>query len=442
MVDLTKKAPPNSKELEQQVLGAIVLKPAIMDEIASRLQAEDFYWQAHQLIYQAMKDLMTANQPIDLVMLSEQLESSGNLQKVGGSLYLASLTDLIAAPSGVVQWAEQLKEYSRRRVLIQKSIELQEKAFDLTANVDEFAADLHEVADTVMQDRVNVSAQRPDVLVERFLDYTERLCSEVGRGIPTPIYGLNAKIGGLRGGEITVVGARPGCGKTALALNMFHYAVKKRHPAAFISLEMTAESLFSRMVAAEKQVDAQKFRMGSFKDEDIEKIKEWADFFRNCPARIYDCPSMTPLEFRSQARKWVREFGCEVIFLDYLQLMQPDRKHPSREREIAEASRTIKETALELNIPIVINSQVNREAEKTHKVLLSHLRESGSLEQDADIVVFLPVWTKKLDVAGVDNVEMELDVAKGRSNAVGSVSVIYRRRYLRFVNPINMQEEE
>jgi len=277
---------------------------------------------------------------------------------------------------------------------------------------------------------LDTAGETPAEFLNDYFGYLEKLGETGGGAISTPWRRLNEIITGFFPGEVAIVAGRPGNGKTALALNLADHAVGNGAKVGLFSLEMGKYLLCNRLFASGANVRARGFRDGRFTDDEWNKLYAYAEYFKNLPFYIYDKPANRPTDIRTACRRWKRESGLDLIIIDYLQLVPPEhRQFRNREQELAEISRSIKETAKELNIPIVLLAQLNRDVEKrtNKKPLMSDLRESGAIEQDADIIIFIEPWT-----ASTDNVETNLIVAKGRNTGTGTVPIWYRKNYVRF----------
>lgn len=416
--------PPHNLQAEQGVLGAVFRSQDVLDSV--RLRADDFYEPRHQQVWTAMLEARQQGHACDLVTVLDRLTRSGI---DADPSYLTQLADSSALAGRAADYAELVTDCAVRRTLIQRSYEMAHAAQDLAHPLEEAAAMAQGLADAACETRFDESGQAPPQVCAGFLEYLERIQEQVGVGIQTQFEGLNRLTGGFFPGEVTILAARPGCGKTAMALNLGMYSLVQDHPIGIFSLEMPKNALLARLCAAACDVDAQAFRTGQFRGGEIEAMQGFMDKLSQRTWRVYDRTGLTVTEMRSQARRWKREMGVEMLILDYLQLIKPDRRGGSREQEVAEASRSIKEMALELDVPVLLLAQLNREAEKSAKPMLSHLRESGSVEQDADIVLFLSGMSAGV---GGDVAQVDLDVAKGRSNSCGGVKLNFLRRFLRF----------
>lgn len=409
------------------MLGAAFRDASVLWD--AHVRPEDFYVPAHRDLWEVILELDKAGTQPDLVTVMDQYQRMG---KKCDAVWLANVAESVPAASRAAHYAEMVRDCARRRVLIQSGMELSVAARDMTRPVDDVVKLAQDAADKASDPGVDEGGQTPDRVCDGFMQYVERVQEQGGGGIETQFPRLNQLIGGLFPGEINILAARPGCGKTAMALNLGLYAIVCGHGVGVVSLEMPSHSLMARMGSSSCDVDAQHFRTGQFYAGEVERLREFAGKMSKQRFRIYDRTGITPTGIRSQARRWKREMGLDLLIIDYLQLIRPDTRGGTRDQEVAEASRTIKELALELDIPVLLLAQLNREAEKTAKPMLSQLRESGAVEQDADIVMFLS-GMKTTDERDV--VEVDLDVAKGRSNSCGTCRLHFVRRFLRFETP-------
>ncbi|MGE4552787.1 MAG: replicative DNA helicase [Desulfovibrionaceae bacterium] len=437
-----RRVPPQDLEAERAVLGACMAHGASLVESARELLKPDhFYSPPHRLVYEAALALAAEGQAVDMITMSDRMRILGTLDQAGGVPFIADLCESVVSRN-IQRYAKIIIEKARRRALIDIAADLIETAFDPTADLNEFAGRAQGVVDAVLEDRVNVGDQRPSVVADEAVDHLERLASDVDSGaiVKTPFYGLNQLTGGVLPGEVVVVAGRPGTGKTAFALNWVRYACKKGWGCGVFSLEMQTRFLALRMFA-QFGVDAQRFRDGKLTKQDWMTVHEGAYWLgqQDDRLRFWDRPGLTASEFRAQVRKWRREIDLRLVMVDYLQLLRPDQRGGSREQEVAEVSRTLAETAREHGVGVLCLAQLNRDAEKSSRPLLSHLRESGAVEQDADQILFIVPW----DARGTENrVELEVDVAKGRGNRTGTTKLWFDRSRLLFVNPEYQRQGE
>lgn len=438
---MMKNVPPHSIEAEEFVIGSCLMRPAIIEEVAGLISADDFYDQRLGKIFAAIMALSRQSAPVDLVSVSETLGALGDLDAVGGPARLGSLAEAVALPVHGPNAARAVRDRAQRRAILRLAESLVLGAQDQGAELGALALGAQRKLDLALEDRSLSTSRSAGDLAMDWVASLERLQEDGGAGIRTPFHKLNGLVTGLVPGEVFVVAGRPGGGKTALALNLALHAAEQGYGVGVFSMEMQSVLLMNRLCAAGGEhavcggglVDAQRFRDGKFSRADWQAIYEFAERARELPLYFSDKPSIRPSEMRAQVRRWSR-MGVRVVAVDYLQLITPENRGGSRERELAEASRLLKNTAVECGVSLILLSQLNRESEKAKRPLLSHLRESGAIEQDADIILFIVPWkTKGMDAQG-DNVEVELDVAKGRNNTVGSFRLVYRKKYLRFEN--------
>lgn len=430
-------APPNNLDLERAVLGAVLRDSGRnVDSLLPILKTPDhFYSPVHQAIWQTMVAMHRDQTPIDIVTLNDRLMQNGRSDSCGGAVFLAELTNDIQPISHAKGWAKDLQAYARRRAIAQIGQQLIEQAYSNENDPSEFAASAQEVIDSVLEDRVSSSAQKPSEIIQEYMKYLEDLEKRGGDGIKTHLYKLNSITGGFIPGEVVILAARPSNGKTALALNFALHSISQKVPVGIFSLEMMRYLLVNRFIASTHGINSMRFRDGKFSQEDWANIYEFAQHFQGLDPwlRIWDRPSLSVSELRAQCRRWKREFGLRFAIVDYIQLVRPDKRGGSREREVAEISRIVKETAMECGITLLVLAQLNREVEgrKSKVPLLSDLRESGAIEQDADQVLFIRPWNPKTTD---DLVQVPLDIAKSRNSNTGSLDTIFRRRRLQFLN--------
>ncbi len=442
-----RKMPPHNEETERQVLGAVLLRPEIYPDLVTIIPSEEyFYLHNHQTVWKAFAAVHESGNKPDLIMTSEAIDRMG-YGKTIDALFLANLHGCVASASNAEMWAGELKRHKKKRDALYLGLRLVEEGFDPAREPEETASEAQSVLDDMLEDRVRVRDQDPSLFIHDWLDYTEKLKDFSESQVKSPFYGLNALIGGMFPGEVIVLAGRPGMGKTALALNMVEYAQKKGNTCGIFSLEMSRFALTNRfctsgqLLGKGRGMDAQKFRTGEFDEKDWEHIYEFAAVMKEQRMRVWDRSGVKPTELRAQARVWRREMkSLDLVIVDYLQLVEPEKRGASREQEVSGISRMFKKIALELEIPVLVLCQLSREAERSKKPLLSHLRESGAIEQDADGVWFL--WPKDAgkkktdeDEEEQDVAEVDLIVAKGRGNRVGTVPLYYIKKHLQFVNP-------
>jgi replicative DNA helicase len=408
-------------------------KPERLDDVLPYIVAADFYRPEHQVIFGAILSLLESQSTIDIVSLASALQSSGQIEQAGGSTYLASLLENFPLAVNAEAWARTVRDMSRRRQVMQACVELWQASANPAANVSEVTAEFSDLVDSVLANRLDTGRQTPRQIVADYREWLDAAMDEYA-GVPLPFARAQELTGGFMPGEMIVLAARPSNGKTALMLNMCIYALSAGARVGIVSLEMRSRDLMSRMAAMSLDINAQKFRNRQLTPEDRAAILGFCGRFEQLPLRMWDEPEFSPSRMRAVVKAWKRQLGgLDFLVIDYLQLLESDqaegRMSYTREQEVARISKAIKRLALREELPVMILAQLNRQAEKDAKPMLSHLRESGSLEQDADFVLFLSFWDPRTPG---DEVDIDLDIAKGRSSQTGTVPVTYFRKYLRF----------
>lgn len=421
--------PPADQEAEQSVLGAILVRPMVLDDVGDLLQPGDFYREAHGRIFQAMLDLYGKSEPVDLVTVCALLRNQGQLEGVGGNVFLAGLSEQVGYATNGIFYARIVKDKATLRRTLDISQQIAASCLAPVDNVPEFldAAEqkifevAHEQKKSEMVHLKNLS-QANYVFLE---DLHER--GVATHGLLTGFYDLDRLTAGLHPGELTILAARPGMGKTALCLNIA-WSVGQRETVGLFSLEMEKErQLTNRLVAGAGRIDGDHLRRGRMNGEEWARRSKVQAELDESLIWIDDTPGLTPLQLRAKCRRLKARSGLSLVIVDYLQLMKAPRLR-SRDEEVSHIAYALKELSKELSVPVLVACQVNREVEKRsgRKYLLSDLRESGAIEQAADNILFL--YRDKEDVIG------ELDLAKQRNGAVGSFRLAYSAAYTRFDN--------
>ncbi len=432
------RIPPQNIEAEQSVLGASLLDKEVLSTITEIIDVSDFYREDHKEIFEAIMDLYERGEPIDLITVSEQLKIRGSIDAIGGLEYLTNLVNAVPTTANAKHYAKIVEEKSILRRLIKTSSEIINMGYDETEEV-EYILDRAEkgIFDISQKRNSQGFVQIKDVLIETF-DRLEELYNNKGNvtGIPTGFVDLDHKTAGLHNSDLVLIAARPAMGKTSFVLNIAQYAaIHSQVPVAIFSLEMSKEQLVNRMLCCEAMVDAQKMRTGQLEDSDWQKIAKALGPISDAPIYIDDTPGVTSAEIRAKCRRLKLEKDLGLVIIDYLQLMQGRGRSESRQQEISEISRSLKILAKEINVPVIALSQLSRapEMRSDHRPILSDLRESGAIEQDADIVMFLyrddyyNPETEKKNVA-------EVIVAKHRSGSTGTVELAWLGQYTKFAN--------
>lgn len=435
---MSARIPPQNLEAEQSILGGLMLDREALDQVGDVLLAEDFYKPAHQKIYNAIKDLHSKGQPIDIITVTNVLQGEGSMEMVGGPEYLISLLDKTISSANISSHAKIVKDKATLRRLISINSQLIEKAYnqdfiDVESFVDQAESEIFKIGENKTQtglvgsmEIVKASIQKIEELYKNKAEIT---------GIGTGFKKLDEMTAGLHPGEMTIIAARPSMGKTAFSLNIAqHVALRLKKTVAYFSLEMGKESMMMRMLSAESKVSMSEIRNGRIQDSAWPKLINAASALSEASIFIDDTPGVSPFEIRSRARRLKAEHGLDVIMIDYLQLMSMKQKYNSREQEVAEISKSLKAIAKELQIPIIALAQLNRgvEGRTEKKPMLSDLRESGSIEQDADVIMML----YRDDYYDKENPEKqghaEVIVGKQRNGATGPVKLRFDAQYNRF----------
>lgn len=422
---------PQNIEAEQAVLGAILLESSVINQVLEVLIPEDFYKDAHRKIFNAMIDLDRDNKPIDLLTLFDHLKARGNLlEEVGESSYLTYLTELVPTTENVNYYAKLVKEKSIVRNLVMAATDIAHRGNDENVDLDEFIDRAEHTILDIAQNKIKPSFYDSRELAVRALEIIEQLHArkEIITGIPTGFEKLDYMTSGLQAADLVIVAARPGLGKTSISLNIAaHAAMEHGKSIGIFSLEMTKEQLMLRMLSNKSKVNYSNIRSGYIKDDDLEKLVHAADELGQAKIYIDDTPAITVLEIRAKARRQQRDKGLDMIIVDYLQLMRGSRRSESREREIAEISGSLKALAKELSIPVIAVSQLSRQTESRsdRRPQLADLRESGAIEQDADLVLFI----HRADVYRKDPEEKdgiaELIIGKQRNGPTGTIKLAF-----------------
>lgn len=427
---LTRQLPQNL-EAEQAVLGAILIESTAINQVMEILTAEDFYKDAHRKIYNAMIDLDRDNKPIDLLTLFDYLKGNGNLlEEVGESSYLTYLTEIVPASENVSYYAKLVKEKSIIRNLVMAASDIAHQGNEGVSDIDEFIDRAeHKILD-IAQNKIKPSFYDSRDLAAKALDIIEQLHAkkQMVTGIPTGFERLDYMTSGLQEADLVIVAARPGLGKTSLCLNIAaHAAIDNDASVGIFSLEMTKEQLMLRMLSMKAIVSYSNIRSGYIKDEDLEKLVKAAEEFSHAKLYIDDTPAISVLEIRAKARRQKRDKGLDLIIVDYLQLMRGTRRTETREREIAEISGSLKALAKELRVPVIAVSQLSRqtEARSDRRPQLADLRESGAIEQDADLVLFIHRADAYRKTPEEKDGIAELIIGKQRNGPTGTVKLTF-----------------
>ena len=436
--DNLRKVPPQNLEAESSVLGGILLDNEAINRVLELLTPEDFYRETHRKIFRAMIVLSDRTEPVDLITLSDFLKARGELEAVGGTSYLASLADLVPTAANISYYARIVREKAILRHLITAATEIATRGFEERGNVDEFLDMAEKVIFDISEKKIKSSFVMVGDIIKDSIKTVERLYErkEMVTGVPTGFKDLDQLTAGLQPSELIIIAGRPSMGKTAFALNIAtNAALNAGIGVALFSLEMAKEQLVLRMLCSEARVDNSKVRAGYLGERDFPKLVMAAGKLAEAPIYIDDTPAISVLELRAKARRLVRDRERKVglIVVDYLQLMRGVGSANNREQEISEISRSLKALAKELNVPVIGISQLNRQVEsrKPPKPILADLRESGAIEQDADVIGFVyreVVYNENTDDPNV----AEIIVSKQRNGPIGTVRLAFFKEYTRF----------
>lgn len=438
-------SPPHNIDAEQSVLGSIIIDKEAYYKVIEHLGPDDFYRESHRLIFSAIIQQMDENKPVDLVTLTERLRQNGDLEKAGGAAYVSLLINMVPTAANAERYAEIVAGKSLLRRLIQAGHQIMLESYE-----DEAVPD--DILDLAEKKIMDISMERQ---TQEYLRLSEILPDVLGRieersrqkgnitGVATGFFDLDKMSSGLQKGDLIILAARPSMGKTALALNIAQYAaVRNNVTTLFFSLEMSKEQLTNRLLSVESMVNQQNIRTGNLSDDDVFKLSEAASILSSSPLFVDDSPGLSVREMRSKARRLKMQHDLGLIVIDYLQLMQSSGRQENRQQEISAISRSLKAMAKELNVPVLALSQLSRAVEQRggdKRPVMSDLRESGSLEQDADVVMFIyrPEYYDKdgkRDIPDDNPGNTELLLAKQRNGPTGKIWLGFLPEYTRFVN--------
>ena len=432
------KIPPQSAEAEQSVLGAMMIDQEAIGMALEILDQTCFYEEAHRLVYFAVIELYNNQKNVDLITLSDHLKNKGLLEKIGGVSYLTRLIDLVPTSANVEHYATIVKEKSIQRRLIKNATEIVSSSFEPGANVDELVDSAERLIFEIATARQRQKSVHIKEIIKSTIETIDKLYQrkEYVTGIPTGFHEFDRMTSGLQKSDLIIIAGRPSMGKSALAASMAEYAaIEKKISVAYFSLEMSKEQLVQRMLCSHARVDAHKVRSGFLSPSDWPMLTAAAGKLSASPIFIDDTPAISVLELRAKARRLKSSADIELIVLDYLQLMRGPQKIESRQQEISEISRSLKALARELEVPIIAISQLSRavESRQDHRPQLSDLRESGAIEQDADLVVLLMREEYYLPTEENKGIA-DCIIAKQRNGPVGTVKLVFRKEFVRFEN--------
>ena len=438
------RLPPQSREAEKSVLGSVLRDNQVLSELLQIIRADNFYFDAHQKIFQLILDLYNEGKPVDLVILHEGLKARKHLEDVGGVAYLTELWDFAPTAANAEYYARIVRDKALVRNLIHTSTELLRDAYDGVTGADELLGQAErKILEIAEKGTTGETHSLDKTLIETF----NRIDDRAGKahlsvtGIGTGYVDLDNMTAGLHANELVIIAARPSVGKTAFALNVVrHVIVEERAPVFFVSLEMSRLELAERLLCCQGKVDSHRLRKGTLNSDEISKLMAAGDTLRGNAQSgwvklfIDDSPAQTMLRISANARRLKLRHDIKLVVIDYLQLIEPENRRDPRQEQVAQISRRLKFLAKELQVPVIALAQVNRASEdrQDHKPRLSDLRESGSIEQDADTAMLLH-RPGKFDGGQEDNV-LEIIIAKQRNGPTGDITLAYLKQYMRYEN--------
>jgi replicative DNA helicase len=437
------RVPPQNLDAERSLLGGILVDPEALNKIVDIVDVDDFYREDHRTIFQLVMDLYEKNEPIDLLTVSSMARDKGLTEKMGGVANLSRLVDVMPTSANIAHYARMVKEKALLRNLMHVATDIVERGYEVDTNVDTFIDDAERMIFQIAEKKYRPSFFSIKDLVWESMKTIESLKSRVDgiTGVATGFTDLDRMTGGLQPADLIVVAGRPSMGKTSFALNIAQYAAvagdgETTLPVGVFSLEMSKEQLAMRLLSSEAEVEFFKIRSGGLKEEERTSLGRAAGKLYGAPLYIDDTPALSILDLRARARRLKKEHGLALLVVDYLQLMRGRTSNlDRREQEISEISRSLKALAKELNVPVIAISQLNRMVEQREdkRPRLSDLRESGAIEQDADVIIFIyrdVVYNKDSKEPN----SAEIIVGKQRNGPVGDVRLAFRDKYTTFAN--------
>ena len=438
MSEMIQRIPPNNIEAEQSVLGAMLLDKEAISTATEFITGDDFYREAHKEIFEAIVDIYNRGEPVDLITLTEKLKTRNTLEAVGGITFLTNLMDAVPTTHNVKYYAKIVEDKSLLRKLIKSSNEIIQKSYQAEEDIGEIIDDAEKGIFNISLNRSTQGFVHLKNILNANFDRIEQLYLNKGKitGVPTGFHDLDNKLSGLQKSDLILIAARPSMGKSSFMMNIVqHAAVREKITTAIFSLEMSKEQLTQRLLCSEALIDAHRLRIGDINEDEWVKLARAMGPLSEAPIYIDDTPSISITEMRAKCRRLKLEHDLGLIVIDYLQLMQGKGNAESRQQEISEISRSLKALAREINVPVVALSQLSRapEMRADHKPVLSDLRESGAIEQDADVVMFLyrdeyyHPDTEKKNIG-------EVNIAKQRNGPTGTIELIWLGQFTKFVN--------
>ncbi len=438
---LPDKTVPNNIEAEEAVLGALLIDPEAVYRVLPFLQMDDFYLQKHRWVYEAMIRVHERRDPIDFLTLTSELAQQDRLDSVGGDAFISQLISAVPSAISVEAYGRLVEQTAVRRRLLDVASDIARFAYDESLAVEQVVDHSEKALFGVSQKRLTRGLQPIQEIVPRYYDHIETLYAHRGEimGVPAGFHDLDHLLGGFQKSDLLILAARPGVGKTSLMLTFALHAAQQHKVVALFSLEMSAEQLVQRLVAQVSGIDAQRLRLGQLEEDEWPAFAEAIGHLSELPIYIDDTPAITALQLRTKCRRLASERGLDIIFLDYLQLMDSDFRSENRVQEVSFISRSLKGLAREVEVPLMTASQLSRAVEQRQdkRPQLSDLRESGSLEQDADVVMF--IYREELYNEHTENPNVaDVIIAKHRSGPTGTVQFYFNKRLTQFAD-VTMQ---
>ncbi len=436
---------PHDAQAEEALLGAVLINPETYADVAQILKADDFFILRHRWVWEAIARLSEENQPVDILTVTEELKRSGHLDEVGGQAFLAHLTTIVPSSLHAEQYARLVEEAAVRRRMLAAAEKIAQLAHQNDLSVEAALDEAEKALFNVSERRIRRGVRPFTEVLREYIDYLDDLRTNrrQAAGIPTGFRALDKLLEGFQPSDMIIVAGRPGMGKTGFLLTIArHVGLSLHKHVAIFSLEMPNEQLVQRLLAQEAEVNSQDLRTGKLSDVQWQKVNEAADNLSSATIFLDDTPAITPTQLRSKCRRLHMEYGLDLVMIDYLQLMTSGTRTENRVQEVSYISRSLKGLARELNVPVVAAAQLSRAVEQRTKKrpMLSDLRESGSLEQDADVVMFLyrdKIYDKETERQNV----AEVIVAKHRNGPIGDIELIFKEDYAQFTNaalqPVN-----
>jgi replicative DNA helicase len=439
------KMVPHNIEAEQAVLGALLIDPDAIFKVNTFLHAADFYVERHHWVYDAILTLHERREAIDFVTLCDELERRERLAELGGAAYLTSLINATPTALNIEHYGRIVERTATLRRLIGAAGEIAALAYEDTDNVDDVVDQAEQILFGVSQRRVARDLQPIRDVVSEYYDRIDYLYQHKGEtiGVPTGFRNLDKMLGGLQKSDLIIVAARPAMGKTSLMLTLAQNAARKYNQrVAIFSLEMSAEQLVQRLISSETGIDSQRLRIGNLREEEWPVFIQATGSLSETMIFVDDTPSISAMQVRTKARRLYAEYGLDLLIVDYLQLMQSDRRSENRVQEISFLSRALKGLARELNIPVLVASQLSRAVEQRNdkRPMLSDLRESGSIEQDADIVIFIyrdEYYSPETEQPNI----AEIIVSKHRNGPTGMIPLFFKKELAQFLEVEMFRED-